>query len=466
MTALFDPLVASTVAMEVLAAGYATPGALALQQSARLTRLVSAAVQGSPFYRERLRGVMPGVTPLADLPTVSRGELMARFDDWVTDREVKLEELHAFTKDFRRIGDFYRDKYIVWESSGTSCQPGVFVQDAHAMAVYDALEALRRTAPHFIRRCLDPMLVNERVAFVGATTGHFASIVSIQRLRRINPWMSKSLRCFSILQSGATLVNQLNAFAPTVIVTYPTAAAMLADFAILGQLRVNPLEMWTGGEKLSTRTRERVAQAWGCTLRESYGASEFFSIGWECAKGRIHANTDWVILEPIDKDGRAVPAGQLSHSTLLTNLANYVQPIIRYELGDRMIMSDRRCECGSPLPVIDVEGRIDDTLVMAGRDGQAVTLLPLALTTVLEDGAGVYAFQLRQRDRHTLVLRLELQGEEAKAAAARCRAALKRYATAQGLVPLSIVVEAGKPVPKGRSGKAQRIVACSEPEKR
>ncbi|MEQ1515917.1 MAG: hypothetical protein ABL931_05445 [Usitatibacteraceae bacterium] len=370
MSMPFDPLLATSVALEIMAANYASPEALARQQRARLSTLLGSAIRGSTFYAEHLRSVNPDVTPLIELPTVTRTQLMARFDDWVTDSELTLDGLHKFTSGFQRIGELYLDKYIVWESSGTSHEPGVFVQDARAMAVYDALEALRRSAPRFLHRLLDPMLMTERVAFVGATTGHFASVVSIQRLRRINPWMSKTMRCFSILQSGAALVEQLNAFAPTVVVTYPTAAALLADFATRGQLRVKPMEVWTGGEKLSSSTRQRVEHALGCSMRDSYGASEFFSIGWECSRGRMHANTDWVILEPIDACGNPVPLGQRSHSTLLTNLANHVQPIIRYDLGDQLTVSPHRCECGSPLPVIEIEGRLDDPLIMAGRDGQ------------------------------------------------------------------------------------------------
>lgn len=459
MTALFDPLLTGTLTLDALTAGLAGRDGIAARQQLRLTRLLDAALRGSTFYREHLRGVIPGVTPLCDLPTVTRGELMARFDDWVTDPKLKLADIRRFTANPRRIGEAYLDKYMVWESSGTSGQPGVFVQDAHAMAVYDALEAVRRSTPRLLHRCFDPMFQTERVAFVGAIGGHFASVASIQRLRRINPWMKTSVRCFSIMRATGSLVNELNAFAPTVIVTYPTAALVLADKTTRRSLRVTPKEVWTGGEKLAVSARQRIEQALGCTVRDSYGSSEFFAMGWECARGRMHANTDWMILEPIDERGHPVPAGQRSHSTLLTNLANHVQPLIRYELGDQLTINPKRCECGSPLPVIEVEGRSDDLLMMAGRNGQPVTLLPLALTTVLEDEAGVFDFQLRQRGLHTLVLLLNMQGTQAADAAVRCRAALKRFAAAQGVTPLRIIVELGKPASVGRSGKAQRVVA-------
>lgn len=458
---IFDPLHFSMLSLDVLASGRASAQALAEHQSSRLNMLIAAAQQDSRFYREHLRGTVPGITPLDNLPTVSRHALMSRFDDWVTDPLLKLSELRAFTADPLRIGESYLGEYLVWESSGTSHEPGIFVQNARTMAVYDALEVIRRSAPRPLQRWFDPLALAERIAFVGATTGHFASVVSMQRMRELNPWPAPLLQIFSILQSTRALVEALNAFAPTVIATYPTVAALLADIADQGALHFAPKEIWTGGETLSAAVRQRLERVLGCVIRNSYGASEFLSIAWECDKGHLHANADWVILEPVDDRGRQMPANEFSYSTLLTNLANHVQPLIRYDLGDQLKLHPERCDCGCALPVIEVLGRCDDALVMAGRDGRPITLLPLALTTVLEDEAGVFDFHLRQRDNHTLVLRLGLEGVDGEKALARCRLELEKFAVAQELQPVRVLGELGQAVPRGRSGKAQRIVACS-----
>jgi len=220
-----------------------------------------------------------------------------------------------------------------------------------------------------MQRWLDPLMLSERFAFVGATTGHFASYVTLQRTRELNPWLAPSTQSFSILQPTRTLVDALNAFRPTVIATYPTVAAMLAEEVRQGTLHCTPREVWTGGETLSPAVRRNIEQALGCTVRNSYGASEFISMAWECAQGRLHANTDWVILEPVDERGQPMPAGEPSYSTLLTNLANHVQPLIRYDLGDQITLYHGRCECGCTLPVIEIQGRRDDPLVMAGKRG-------------------------------------------------------------------------------------------------
>ncbi|HUG21470.1 phenylacetate--CoA ligase family protein [Piscinibacter sp.] len=459
MHSVFDPLLLGSAALEVLSAAQQTPQQIAALQARRLAQLLVVASRGSALYRRLLHGCDPAGVALHELPVTHKAELMRHFDDWVTDPRLQLASLRAFTADRRRIADTYLDRYIVWESSGTGGAPGIFVQDAQTLATYDALEALRRSTPRAWQRLLDPMLVAERIAFIVATTGHFASQVSAQRLRRLNPWLANTMRSFSILQPAGDLVQQLNAFKPSIIVTYPTAAALLAEEARSGRLFARPREIWTGGETLSPAMRERLRHSFGCAVRNSYGASEFLPIGWECALGRMHANTDWVLIEPVDARHRPVPPGELSHSTLITHLGNFVQPLIRYDLGDQIRVMTQRCRCGSPFPVIEVQGRRDEPLQMEGRDGRPVTLLPLALTTVLEDEAQVFDFQLQQRDARTLVLKLPSRGDTAEHEQSRCREALQNFARRHGLAPISVVVQTGQRLTHGRSGKLPRVVA-------
>jgi phenylacetate-coenzyme A ligase PaaK-like adenylate-forming protein len=253
------------------------------------------------------------------------------------------------------------------------------------------------------------------------------------------------------------LVDELNAFAPTVIASDPTAALVLAEQAQRGALNAPVREVWTGGETLGQSARERIVQAFGAELRNGYGASEFLPMAWECGHGRLHLNTDWLLLEPVDEHQQPVPAGQVSHSVLLTNLANTVQPLIRYALGDRVRLDTALCDCGSPLPTVEVVGRHDDILRLRGAADRTVALLPLALSTVLEENAGVFDFQIVQRDDHTLVVRLPEQGDAGKQALARCRTALMAFASEHGVVRLQVLGALGQAVPRGRSGKACRV---------
>ena len=105
-------------------------------------------------------------------------------------------------------------------------------------------------------------------------------------------------------------------------------------------------------------------------------------------------------------------------------------------------------------------GRRDDVLRVPSlrRKGETVSLLPMALCTVVEEQCGLFDFQLQQRDTHTLVLRVPHEGEEAHAVIDRCRDALQHFATAQGAEPIHVLGEVGVTVPRGRSGKACRML--------
>ena len=355
------------------------------------------------------------------------------------------------------IGQPFAGRFIVWESSGSSGEPGLFVQDGAAMAVYDALEGLRRPPLQPLRRWLDPWCLAERIAFVGATSGHFASTVTLRRLERLQPGFAQRACAHDFLQPLPALVAALNAQSPSVLATYPSAALLLAGEARAGRLRVTLAEVWTGGETLGPAARAEI-QAFGCPLANSYGASEFLALASECAHGALHLNADWVLLEPVDAQGRPVPPGTCGEKVWLTNLANHVQPLIRYELGDRVTLQAEPCACGSPLPVISVQGRSDDVLELRGARDERVRLLPLALTTILEEHGRVFDFQLVQTG--TAALRLDLGAVHDAAATAAAREALRAWLGAQGLAAVRVSTRRVETWHSGRSGKRRRVVAA------
>jgi len=456
----FDPWLSTTVAADVVAGAHASAGAVAERRERRLAALISSAIHRSPLYRHLLKGAEPHGLRLRDMPIVRKAELMHRFDEWCTDPGIRIGAVRRFLADPANIGRAFLDRYVVWESSGSSGEPGVFVQDAAAMAVYDALEALRKPDLTPLRHLLDPWELTDRIVFIGAVGGHFASTVSIERVRLLNPLLSSRLSSVSFLQPVERLVADVQAQAPTVIATYPSVAGLLADESLAGRLKISPREVWTGGETLSASMRRHVQGAFGCPVVDSYGASEFLALACECARGSLHLNSDWAILEPIDAHGRPARAGSAGVTTLLTNLANHVQPLIRYDIGDQVTLRAAPCACGSPFPVIDVSGRSDDTLHLRGRAGADVQVLPLAISTVLEEGAGLFDFHLDQHGPSELTLSTSGHGADATRRLHSARSALAAFLHEQGAAALRIHCCTGRAPRRGRSGKLQRILAA------
>src|SRR6185369_2229388 len=68
-------------------------------QSERLANLVAFARARSPFYRRTYAALPARVSDVEALPVVTKRELMASFDDWVTDPAVRKADVEAFLAD-------------------------------------------------------------------------------------------------------------------------------------------------------------------------------------------------------------------------------------------------------------------------------------------------------------------------------------------------------------------------------
>jgi phenylacetate-coenzyme A ligase PaaK-like adenylate-forming protein len=299
-----------------------------------------------------------------------------------------------------------------------------------------------------------------RAALIAATGDHFASIASWQRYFGARPWLHA--RAFSVLEPLPRLVAELNAYRPAFLASYPTVLGLLAEEQEASRLRIAPAAVWAGGEMLGQASHAAIERAFRAPLVNEYGASECLCIAWACNEGWLHVNADWVVAEPVDRQGEPVAPGETSHTVLITNLANRVQPIIRYDLGDRVVVNPEPCRCGNALPAMRVEGRRDDMVTFTARDGRVVRLPPLALTTLVEDVAGVHHFQLVQEASERLTLRLA-RGDEAERRAAwrAVSRVLTDYLAQQGLASVTIALDECEPQPGPRSGKLRRVVAVN-----
>ena len=414
----------------------------------------------SRFYRDAWSRLPADAVALETLPIVHKRDLMARFDDWVTDRTVTRRGINAFLRNKTRVGTPFMDRFVVWKSSGSSGEPGIYVQDIFALTTYDALLAVQIHAGTLAGPYAQGVLgQGGRAALVAATGDHFASVASWQRLCRGREW--PVARVLSVMDPIGKIVDELNAFKPAFLASYPTTLALLATEQREGRLRIAPTCVWSGGECLVPAMAASIEDAFASALVNEYGASECMSIGYSCRGGWLHVNADWAVLEPVDRDYRPTPPGEHSHTVLLTNLANRIQPIIRYDLGDSVIENPEPCACGSPLPAIRVEGRRDDVLALRARDGHVVRLSPLALTTVVEDATVGRRFQLVQTGPDLIALRLEARdGRVRDAQWHAAEQALHDYLALQSLDNVRLSLDVEPPVVDLRSGKLREVIAA------
>jgi len=439
------------------------PAGIARRRDRRLATLVAHARSRSAFYRELYAKVPASGWSLTDLPPTSKRDLMAAFDGWVTDPGITRAGLEAFIADPSRVGVPYGDGLFVSTTSGTTGHPALIVHDRRAVAVFRAMTIVRVDMAWLsawdwvtlVRRGL-------RWAGIVGTGAHFAGTGWLEFERHRNPVYRRAFRTVSVQQPLARLVETLNAFDPAIITGYPSALELLAGEQVAGRLRVRPIAVETAGESMSPGSRATVAAAFGCHVHDVYASTEFQAMAMDCPAGWLHVNSDWVVLEPVDAGFRPTPAGQPSHTVLLTNLADRLQPIIRYDLGDSVVARPDPCPCGSPFPAIRVEGRRDDVLRLMGRDGRIVAVLPLAIGAALESARGVRRGQIVQAGPSALRLRLEPEpGAPTEEVWAAVMGNLRAYLDDQGLAGVELVRADEAPAQTPTSGKFRQVIAAA-----
>lgn len=117
---------------------------------------------------------------------------------------------------------------------------------------------------------------------------------------------------------------------------------------------------------LTERARTLVRRAFKSNAYSVYSSMEAHKIAHECpVSGGFHVNSELVLVEIVDDEGRACAVGETGR-VIVTPLLGTAQPLIRYEQGDLAIWG-KLCSCGRPHPVIArIEGRIRNRFQFAG----------------------------------------------------------------------------------------------------
>jgi phenylacetate-coenzyme A ligase PaaK-like adenylate-forming protein len=181
------------------------------------------------------------------------------------------------------------------------------------------------------------------------------------------------LERLSVFDTPEHLIDRLNAFQPNFITAYASTLELLAREKNAGRLCIGKnLEQATNiSEPLPETSAQQIEEAFGVHVSNVYSVAECMALTCGCSITHgSHLNSELAMIEVVDGENRPVADGTKGSKVLLTNLYNFVQPIIRYEIDDIVTLSRTPCPCGSFLPLIQsVEGRTKDQLWIAA-DGK------------------------------------------------------------------------------------------------
>jgi phenylacetate-CoA ligase len=423
-----------------------TQAQLRAHQQRALATLRAFAIARSPFYRRLHHGMQNA--PLDQLPPVTKATLMDAFDEAVTDRTLRLADLQTYLEDDR--GDTrFRGRYWVAATSGSSGRRSIIPTDAAEWAAVIASYA-RANEWAGVRAGLRH---RTRMAVVSSTSAwHQSSRVAAS----VRSPLVDSARLDAAAPLGE-IVARLNDLQPEVLIGYASMIKSLAAEQLAGRLRIAPRAVNSASEVLTAASRELATRAWGVPPFDVYAATETGGIAAECAHHvGLHLFEDLVVAEVVGDDYRPVSAGQPGAQLLITVLSSRTLPLIRFELTDRVRLSEERCACGLPFRLVAaIEGRTDDVLILPAAGGGTVAVHPVVFHQVLDlaDAAG---WQVRQADDALQVLvAAPGRGVDPARLAQDLTTALQHA----GATPLPVQVRTVNAIPAGAAGKRPLVVA-------
>ena len=365
---------------------------LADHQREQLRALLACALEHSPFHARRLAGIDPGrfePGQLTELPVMTKQQMMASFDELLTDRRVTRARAEQQLAACAHEPSLLDGRYACLASGGSSGVRGVFVQTA---------EEYTEFAASVLRPAMAQVFAAGRPPPGRPPPGGLpVTIVAAASPVHSSGFAAAVARGYPVRMTAvpatlptAEIVRRLNEAPPAVLLAHTSTLVVLAGEQHAGRLRISPRAITAISELLTAEGRDAISAAFGVPPVSSFVSTEGLVGHTRPGDAVMRFATDMCIVELVDARNQPVTDGTASAKVLVTNQHNHTQPLIRYELTDRF---SRVPADGDPYLHAVVEGRADEMF----RYG-AVTVDPLVIRTVMVRTPGVVEYQVRQTD--------------------------------------------------------------------
>ena len=361
----------------------------------RLRSLVDYVRKNSPYFKKLYRE-LPEDFSLTDLPMTQKSILLENYDEWVTNPELTKEEVFKYLD--RDIFDTSKllNKYTALKTSGSTGSPLPMVRDDYHNKIHGALMSKR------LLRGLDPDILNpskHKIATVIHTSPNASSYNGYLRTLAAFPDHKENMLAISVLDNIDDIVEKLNKFQPEVLTGYASSLLLLALEKEEGRLDIPVKLICNSAELLTEEAYHKLKDNFGCEVINNYCMTEGGEIAMASGSPDLLLNEDWIIVEPVDSNKNPVTdSDKFSDGILITDLSNYIQPIIRYYVSDRVRLKPSPEKEG--LPILEIDGRVMEPFSLGGKKFTMAFLI-----TKTEVWEGLVKFQALQIDPDTLEIR-------------------------------------------------------------
>ncbi len=353
------------------------------RRNARLAELLVHAAARIPFYRERVSGLSPEAIRDDPLGSLARFPILEK--EYIRDNPDSLMCETGY-------------RLVRQHTSGSTGMPLSFYRDTDSLGASLATTQLALNWAGVERG-------ERRVRLWSPRT----DVANRPRLERFTDRIHDRVLLDSYLMTDETIREYLRIIGARPVAAlegYPAAFEEISRFVERHRLEhPKPRVVISGGSNLYDHMRIRISESYGAPVFEGYGNVEVGLVSAECdGHCGMHVMGETTILEVVDASGRPVEPGVVGE-LVVTNLWQESMPFVRYRMGDRGIMSDDRCDCGRPYPLVaGVVGRSGQSFVR--RNGTLI--IPDVFTHIIAsefETPGVRRFQVVQETHDHIVIR-------------------------------------------------------------
>lgn len=142
--------------------------------------------------------------------------------------------------------------------------------------------------------------------------------------------------------------------APTYLATTPATLSSFLSIIEMNRMTAPRItQVMTSSHAVEPQLRERTRRVLGASIRDRYSCEELGPLAFQCPESddHYHVAVCNVVLEVVDRDGKAVPEG-VSGRVLVTGLHQWATPALRYDIGDVACLHGACPACGATVPAL------------------------------------------------------------------------------------------------------------------
>ncbi len=428
-----------------------TRAELEAAQARKFRALIQYAAKRAPYYANiiRERGLDVNTCTPGDFPVLTKALLMENFDGIVTDRRVTKLIIAEFLSRSTDPKEQLFDDLTVMHTSGTSGEVGYFVYSPADFGRLRAAAMRNRKAFRAQFGGLGFRLRRIRVAFYGATGGHFAGVTGIASMQRGIRKLFVDARAFEVNTPLPEVTRGINAFEPDALWGYTTALKMLGEEQRAGRMRIRPSAVIATGEMVTESDLTFLSQAFGGARALSlYACTEHMMLGISNPGGNTMTLMDDNLIFEFYED----------HS-VITNLFNYTLPLIRYRMSD--ILRPVSAPRARRIVIQNLVGRTEQMALFVNAAGATDFISPHIINEIFVKGVTRFQMQITGPSAFRFLICIEPGLDDAgrASAAAGVRARLAEILAQKRLGNVAFEVQIVADIPLNeRTRKFQLIV--------